>query len=185
MCRVLAPVSTRGRSGEFRFHRRRSAAAMRYTERAWPRSPTRCWRTSTRIRSTSSRTMTRTSRSYRPAHADPNLLVNGSSGIAVGMATNIRPQPHGGGGRAHHADRESDATVDDLMKVIPAGLPDAGLHLRPDRHPRCLYDGAGIITLRAKVHKESLRAARGDHRHGAPVSGQQGDADGEDRRADP
>ena len=59
---------------------------------AHARSRWSCWPTSTRTPSTSRRTSTTASRSRRffPAGI-PNLLVNGSSGIAVGMATNIPP----------------------------------------------------------------------------------------------
>ena len=67
-------------------------AAYRYTEAAWPRLPRSCWPTSTRTPLISSRTsMTpRSSPSVLPTRI-PNLLVNGSDGIAVGMATKIPP----------------------------------------------------------------------------------------------
>jgi DNA gyrase subunit A len=68
------------------------AAAQRYTEcrsRRWPRS---CSATSTRTPSTSGRTTTSRARSPQVLPSRfPNLLVNGSTGIAVGMATNIPP----------------------------------------------------------------------------------------------
>ena len=56
------------------------------------RSPRECLPISTRKRSTSCRTTTARSRSrWSCRRAIPNLLINGSSGIAVGMATNIPP----------------------------------------------------------------------------------------------
>ena len=67
------------------------AAAMRYTEARWPGSPPRCCATSTWTRSTSCPTTTAAPGAAGAAGALPNLLVNGSSGIAVGMATNIPP----------------------------------------------------------------------------------------------
>ena len=69
-----------------------SAAAMRYTECRLARSATRCSPRSSRRRSPSGRTTT----ARRPSRSScrrgiPNLLVNGTTGIAVGMATNIPP----------------------------------------------------------------------------------------------
>ena len=81
------------RPGQLRLGRRRQRRRRCATPRsAWPRSPTRCWPTSTRKRSTSARTTTATRRSrWCCRRGCPNLLVNGSAGIAVGMATNIPP----------------------------------------------------------------------------------------------
>src|SRR3989475_5604260 len=92
----------------------------------------------------------------------PNLLVNGSSGIAVGMATNIPPH-----NLTEVVDglvmliENPDATVDDLMKVIPG--PDFPTRGFIDARPgiRDAYTtGRGIITLRAKAHVEKLRGGR-------------------------
>src|SRR5713101_3964309 len=92
----------------------------------------------------------------------PNLLVNGSSGIAVGMATNIPP---------HNLTEIVDAlvmvidnpevTVDELMKVVPGpDFPTRGyIHGRAGIR-EAYTTGRGIITLRAKVNKESLRGGR-------------------------
>ena len=73
----------------------------------------------------------------------PNLLVNGSAGIAVGMATNIPPhnlgevvagdRPSGGPPRR---DREGPAQVHQ-----GSGLPDRRHHLRPRRHQGVLREG--------------------------------------------
>src|SRR4030095_10636890 len=92
----------------------------------------------------------------------PNLLVNGSSGIAVGMATNIPP----------HNLREvvdglimlidnPEATVDDLMKVIPGpDFPTRGYIYGRGGIREAYTTGRGIITLRAKAHVEKLRGGR-------------------------
>ena len=67
----------------------------------------------------------------------PNLLVNGATGIAVGMATNIPPhnltRDHRRDDRAHQEARHHDRRAD---RDRPGpGLPDGRLHLRPQRHP--------------------------------------------------
>ena len=92
----------------------------------------------------------------------PNLLVNGSSGIAVGMATNIPP---------HNLSEVVDglvmlidnpeATVDDLMKVIPGpDFPTCGYIYGRGGIREAYTTGRGIITLRAKAHVEKLRGGR-------------------------
>ncbi|HEV8533903.1 MAG TPA: DNA gyrase subunit A [Methylomirabilota bacterium] len=92
----------------------------------------------------------------------PNLLVNGSSGIAVGMATNIPPH-----NLTEVVDglimliENPDATVDDLIKVIPGpDFPTRGFIYGRTGIREAYTTGRGIITLRAKVHKESLRGGR-------------------------
>ena len=92
----------------------------------------------------------------------PNLLVNGSSGIAVGMATNIPPHnlTEVVDGLIMLIDNP-DATVDDLMKVIPGpDFPTRGFIYGRTGIREAYTTGRGIITLRAKVHKESLRGGR-------------------------
>ena len=90
---VLAALPARRRPGQLRLGRRRYRRRRCATPKsAWRASRTSCSPTSTRRRSTSSRTTTKASASRRCCRrALPNLLVNGSSGIAVGMATNIPP----------------------------------------------------------------------------------------------
>jgi DNA gyrase subunit A len=92
----------------------------------------------------------------------PNLLVNGSSGIAVGMATNIPP----------HNLREvvdglvmvidnPDVTIDELMKVIPGpDFPTRGYIYGRGGIREAYTTGRGIITLRAKAHVEKMRGGR-------------------------
>ncbi len=81
----------------------------------------------------------------------PNLLVNGSAGIAVGMATNIPPHNLG-----EVIDgcigliNNPDMTVDDLMKVIPGpDFPTAGVIAGREGIAAAYKKGAGIITLQA------------------------------------
>jgi len=86
----------------------------------------------------------------------PNLLVNGTSGIAVGMATNIPPHQLGeviDGVLA--ISQEPDLTVQELMEIIPGpDFPTAGLILGRSGIRKAYETGRGSITLRAKVEIE-------------------------------
>ncbi len=90
---VLDALPAGRRPGQFRLGRRRCAGGHALHRSAHvANSRTNCWPTSTRKPSISCRTTT--SRRHEPSVLPtrvPNLLVNGSSGIAVGMATNIPP----------------------------------------------------------------------------------------------
>lgn len=83
----------------------------------------------------------------------PNLLVNGTSGIAVGMATNIPPHQLGeiiDGVLA--LTKEPDLTVQELMEYIPGpDFPTSGLILGRSGIRKAYETGRGSITLRAKV----------------------------------
>ncbi|SFB01550.1 MULTISPECIES: DNA gyrase subunit A [unclassified Bacillus (in: firmicutes)] len=83
----------------------------------------------------------------------PNLLVNGTSGIAVGMATNIPPHQLGeiiDGVLA--LTKEPDLTVQELMEFIPGpDFPTSGLILGRSGIRKAYETGRGSITLRAKV----------------------------------
>ena len=92
----------------------------------------------------------------------PNLLVNGSSGIAVGMATNIPP---------HHLGETTDALVamiddpaidiDRLMKHIKGpDFPTAGIIVGRDGIREAYRSGRGRIVMRARAHIEELRGGR-------------------------
>ena len=140
---LLHALPARRRPGQLRLGRRRSRRRPCATPRsAWRASPASCWPTSTRRRSTSSRTTTTRSRSrvVLPARI-PNLLINGSSGIAVGMATNIPPHNLGEVVDALIALIENpDLTVAELMQLHPRpGLPHRRLHPRPRGDPRGLH----------------------------------------------
>jgi len=87
----------------------------------------------------------------------PNLLVNGASGIAVGMATNIPPHNLGETIDAVlEISRNPDVTTDELMENIIHGpdFPTAGLILGRSGIRRAYETGKGSITLRAKVQIE-------------------------------
>jgi DNA gyrase subunit A len=92
----------------------------------------------------------------------PNLLVNGSAGIAVGMATNIPPHHLGETINALVAmidDPEID--VDRLMKHIKGpDFPTAGIILGREGIREAYRSGRGRIVMRARAHIEELRGGR-------------------------
>jgi DNA gyrase subunit A len=92
----------------------------------------------------------------------PNLLVNGSSGIAVGMATNIPPHNLREVGAAlRHLVQHPKATVDDLMRHIPGPDFPTGAYLIGQEGIREAYrTGRGRMVMRAAVHKETLRGGK-------------------------
>ena len=92
----------------------------------------------------------------------PNLLVNGSSGIAVGMATNIPP---------HNLSEvieatcmlidNPDATCEELMTVLPGpDFPTGALIMGTSGIRQAYETGRGSITVRAKAHVESIKTGR-------------------------
>ncbi len=92
----------------------------------------------------------------------PNLLVNGSSGIAVGMATNIPPHNLGEAVEATCMLIDNpDATVDDLMTVMPGpDFPTGAVIMGTDGIREAYETGRGSITVRAKAHVESTKTGR-------------------------
>ena len=92
----------------------------------------------------------------------PNLLVNGSSGIAVGMATNIPPHNLGEAIEAtcYYIDHP-DATIDELMQVMPGpDFPTGAVIMGSDGIRQAYETGRGSITVRAKAHVESTKTGR-------------------------
>jgi DNA gyrase subunit A len=92
----------------------------------------------------------------------PNLLINGSAGIAVGMATNIPP---------HNLSEVIDALVlliddpaaplEQLMKIVTGpDFPTRGFIYGMSGIREAYTTGRGTITLRAKAHAEKLRGGR-------------------------
>jgi DNA gyrase subunit A len=88
----------------------------------------------------------------------PNLLINGSSGIAVGMATNIPP---------HNLNeiidgcllllRRPEATIDELIELIPApDFPTAGIIYGVQGVREGYRTGRGRVIMRAKTHFEEI-----------------------------
>ena len=92
----------------------------------------------------------------------PNLLINGSSGIAVGMATNIPP----------HNLREvvdaliflidkEDATIEEIMEILPGpDFPTGGIICGKEGIIKAYKTGKGIITVRGKVEIEEDEKGR-------------------------
>ena len=92
----------------------------------------------------------------------PNLLVNGSAGIAVGMATNIPPHnlTEVVNGLVALIERP-DTTVEHLAKIITGpDFPTAGYIYGVGGIREAYTTGRGTITLRAKAHAEKLRGGR-------------------------
>lgn len=92
----------------------------------------------------------------------PNLLVNGSSGIAVGLATNIPPHNLNEAIQATIAMLENpDISVQELMQYIKApDFPTGGNILQSDEIANAYHTGKGRIKVRAKVHFENSVAGR-------------------------
>jgi DNA gyrase subunit A len=88
----------------------------------------------------------------------PNLLVNGSGGIAVGMATNIPPHNLNEVVDAcHHLLRNPGATIDELMEIIPApDFPTAGIIYGLSGVRDGYRTGRGRVIMRAKCHFEDI-----------------------------
>ena len=92
----------------------------------------------------------------------PNLLVNGSGGIAVGMATNIPPHNLGEVTDALCAMIDNpDITVDDLMQYIPGpDFPTGGIIMGRLGVAEAYRTGRGRIVVRAKTEIEQMSANR-------------------------
>ena len=92
----------------------------------------------------------------------PNLLINGSSGIAVGMATNIPPHNiseviNG----ALHVLKTPECTIDELIEIIPApDFPTAGIIYGVGGVRDGYRTGRGRVVMRAKTHFEDIRDNR-------------------------
>ena len=88
----------------------------------------------------------------------PNLLVNGSGGIAVGMATNIPPHNLNEVVDAClHMLRNPGATIDELMEIIPApDFPTAGIIYGINGVKDGYRTGRGRVIMRAKCHFEDI-----------------------------
>jgi len=88
----------------------------------------------------------------------PNLLINGASGIAVGMATNIPPHNiteiiNG----ALHLLRNDDCTIDELIEIIPApDFPTGGIIYGVSGVRDGYRTGRGRVVMRAKTHFEEF-----------------------------
>ncbi len=88
----------------------------------------------------------------------PNLLVNGSAGIAVGMATNIPPHNLNEVVDAClHMLKNPEASIDELMEIIPApDFPTAGIIYGVQGVKDGYRTGRGRVVMRAKCHFEDI-----------------------------
>ncbi len=88
----------------------------------------------------------------------PNLLVNGSAGIAVGMATNIPPHNLNEVVDAClHLLRNPEASIDELMEIMPApDFPTAGIIYGLSGVREGYRTGRGKVVMRAKCHFEDI-----------------------------
>ena len=103
--------------------------------------------------------------------AIPNLLVNGTTGIAVGMATNMAPHNLVEVVQAlRHLIKHPGAGVDDLMRFVPGpDLPDRRQDRRPRRHPRRLRDRPRLLPDARHRADRDDRAPQGHRGHRAAL----------------
>lgn len=96
----------------------------------------------------------------------PNLLLNGASGIAVGMATNIPPHNLGELADAlrymvENYDNIDEVTIEDLMERIPGpDFPTGGIIVGAEGIRQAYSTGKGRIVMRALAHIEEMGAGR-------------------------
>jgi DNA gyrase subunit A len=96
----------------------------------------------------------------------PNLLLNGSSGIAVGMATNIPPHNLGELAAAisyliDHYERMDEISADELLKFIPGpDFPTGGVIVGIEGILQAYSTGRGRIVLRGLAHIEDMNGGR-------------------------
>ncbi len=92
----------------------------------------------------------------------PNLLVNGSSGIAVGMATNIPPHNLSEICKAiEFLIDNPEATADDLIQFVPApDFPTGGIIVGQEEIKKAYITGRGKVIIRARTHIEDMAKGR-------------------------
>jgi DNA gyrase subunit A len=92
----------------------------------------------------------------------PNLLVNGSSGIAVGMSTNVPPHNlREVAAAVKQLVIDPDCTVDDLMRHVPGpDFPTGGYIVGEEPIHGAYKEGRGRIIMRARLVKEQLRGGK-------------------------
>lgn len=94
--------------------------------------------------------------------AIPNLLVNGGSGIAVGMATNMATHNLGEViNAAKHLMAHPDATLEELMRYVPGpDWPGGGTIIGRDGIREAYASGRGTLTTRSATHIENVTARK-------------------------
>jgi DNA gyrase subunit A len=96
----------------------------------------------------------------------PNLLLNGSVGIAVGMATNVPPHNlrelcNAINYLIDHYDQADDVSVDDLMAFLPGpDFPTGGIILGTDTIKQMYSTGRGRLIVRGQAHIEEAKNGR-------------------------
>jgi DNA gyrase subunit A len=139
------------------------AAAMRYTEARLTRLATEMLRDidADTVEFSPNYDESRREPSVLPSRF-PNLLVNGSAGIAVGMATNMPPHRLGEAVDAIlQLIDKPDANVEDLMKHVKGpDFPTGAIVLGRSGIRDAYRTGRGRIVMRARAHVEELRGGR-------------------------
>lgn len=94
--------------------------------------------------------------------AIPNLLVNGASGIAVGMATNMATHNLGEViAAAKYLMKHPDATLEELMRYVPGpDWPGGGIIIGRDGIREAYETGRGTLTTRSATHIENVTARK-------------------------
>jgi DNA gyrase subunit A len=92
----------------------------------------------------------------------PNLLINGSAGIAVGMATNVPPHNlREIAGALRHLVENPECEVDELMAHVPGpDFPTGGFIIGTDGIRDAYRTGRGRMVMRARVRRESKRGGK-------------------------
>jgi DNA gyrase subunit A len=92
----------------------------------------------------------------------PNLLVNGSSGIAVGMATNIPPHNLEEAIKAVIAViKQPEISIDEIIKILPGpDFPTGGVIIGKEGIEQAYKTGNGQIRVRSKVSIESIKGGK-------------------------
>ena len=95
--------------------------------------------------------------------AFPNLLVNGTTGIAVGMATNMPPHNLGEVvAAARHLIKHPTATLEDLLRFVPGpDLPTGGRIVGLGGVRDAYESGRGVFKIRAAAHVEAIGRRQG------------------------
>lgn len=140
-----------------------SAAAMRYTEARMSKIATEMLRDINKDTVDFMENYDGTEKEPKVLPARfPNLLVNGATGIAVGMTTNIPPhnlrEVVDG---IHLLMKNHDITTSELMRAIPGpDFPTGGVVMGKSGIKRAYETGQGTITLRAKVDIKTQKSGR-------------------------